>query len=98
MGCRTFGRSDFIRVPSPAARMTTAAGRVAFTQDAPRVYAVLTFATLLRTERRPGSAGVRLEDVDEFPVGLLADGVEGVPSGPRSTGNRRQTLTLGVGV
>ena len=30
-GCSTFGRVDFIRVPSPAARMMTAAGRLAVT-------------------------------------------------------------------
>src|SRR5215471_17225621 len=31
IGCSTFGSWDFIRVPAPAARMTTAAGRLTVT-------------------------------------------------------------------
>src|SRR6516162_10468936 len=35
IGCNTFGSWDFIRVPAPAARMTTAAGRLTVTWRAP---------------------------------------------------------------
>ena len=41
--CRTLGVSDFIRVPSPAARMMTAAGPLTLTRRAPRLH----FAVLL---------------------------------------------------
>ena len=35
ISCRTLGSADFIRVPSPAARTTTAAGRSGLTRSAP---------------------------------------------------------------
>ena len=37
MGCRTLGVADFIRVPSPAARTMTAAGRGVLTREGSRV-------------------------------------------------------------
>src|SRR5215467_9180063 len=38
IGCRTFGSWDFIRVPAPAARTTTAAGRLTVTWRCSLVY------------------------------------------------------------
>ena len=72
-GCSTFGVADFIRVPSPAARTTTAAGRSGLTRGAllgeaadgtscgPRIPAVARIPAVGRQARR--TAGT----TDELP-------------------------------
>src|SRR5689334_16354390 len=59
IGCNTFGSWDFIRVPAPAARMMTAAGRLTITWRAPWLAAWLAAPARRHDYDRSRGAGER---------------------------------------